>query len=84
MSEISKLTVAHLQKFTFERVLNEDPLTHSLILLGSFPDPSSNQIVKAVVRVEKTALKPSDGPSFFGETGLINKMALEESTDIVR
>lgn len=78
-------SLADLEKFTFERVLNEDPLTHSLILLGSFPRPElSDGSVKAVVRIEKTALSPDDGPRFFGANGIIKRVDMEGSTDIVR
>jgi len=63
--------------------LNEDPLTHSLTLLGKFPDPESpNGKVKAVVRVEKTALDPADAPKFIAENGFIKRIELEQSTDI--
>ena len=72
-----------LRKFTFERLLNEDPLYHSLTLLGEFPDPENpSGKVKAVVRVEKTALDPADAPKFFGESGFIKTIELEQSTDI--
>ncbi|KAF8879092.1 scavenger mRNA decapping enzyme [Gymnopilus junonius] len=72
-----------LNKFTFEKLLNEDPLTHSLILLGNFPDPDNiNDKITAVVRIEKTALHPENGSDFFGEKGLVKRVELEGSTDI--
>ena len=49
-----------LISFDFERVLNEDPATHSLIVLGSFPGvqgpDSPGERVRAIIRIEKTAL----------------------------
>ncbi|KAF8168212.1 scavenger mRNA decapping enzyme [Crassisporium funariophilum] len=74
-----------LNDFSFEKVINEDPLTHSLILLGTFPSPDDQNLgekVKAIVRIEKTALDPGDAPRFFGETGLINRAVVEGATDI--
>lgn len=73
-----------LSKFVFERVLNEDPLTHSLIILGTFPSPDVDDQVRAIVRIEKTALKSGDSSNFFGDNGMIKKVQLEETTDIVR
>lgn len=73
-----------LNKFKFERILNEDPLTHSLLLLGTFPAHSADSgQVTAIVRIEKTALNPADSTRFFGEEGLVNKVQVEGSTDIV-
>jgi m7GpppX diphosphatase len=78
-------SLSDLEKFTFERVLNEDPLTHTLILLGTFPRPEpSDEPLKAVIRIEKTALNPGDGPRFFGANGIIKRVEVEGSTDIVR
>ncbi|KAF9478190.1 mRNA decapping enzyme [Pholiota conissans] len=72
-----------LEQFTFERILDEDPLTHSLILLGTFPNPQvSDGVVKAVVRIEKTALSPDDGSRYFGSNGVVRKVEVEGSTDI--
>jgi m7GpppX diphosphatase len=73
-----------LNQFVFERILNEDPLTHSLIVLGTFPSPDPDNQVKAIVRIEKTALNLGDGSKIFGDNGIIKKAQLEESTDIVR
>lgn len=80
--------VSALKKFSFQRVLDEDPLTHTLILLGTLPNSSetldSENTVEAIVRVERTTLSAKDAPLFFGDNGLIKKTALEGSTDIVR
>lgn len=73
-----------LNQFVFERVLNEDPLTHSLIILGTFPTPDVDNQIRAIIRIEKTALNPGDSPFFFGDNGMIKKIQLEENTDIVR
>ncbi|KAH9990963.1 scavenger mRNA decapping enzyme [Russula compacta] len=67
-----------LGRFVFERVLNEDSLTHSVVLLGtlpSSPDTPDGQVKTAIVRIERTAL-----PSF--SDGLIATAKLVESTDI--
>ncbi|KAF9465355.1 scavenger mRNA decapping enzyme [Collybia nuda] len=69
--------------YRFERVLNEDPLTHTLILLGSLPDPTRrNGRVNAIIRIEKTALDSEQADKFFAIEGLIKSLVLEESTDI--
>jgi len=73
-----------LNKFKFVRILNEDPLTHSITLLGNFPERDGLGDVPAIVRVEKTALNVNDAPHLFGERRSIRKVVLEESTDIVR
>ena len=72
--------LADLRRFRFERVLNEDPLTHSIALLGTL---SKDPKVQAIIRIEKTALDASDAPRLFADDGLIQKVQLEESTDIV-
>lgn len=75
-----------LNKFVFEKVINEDPSTHSLILLGTLP-ASPQQIdtrVRAIVRIEKTALKLDDAPKLLGGSGIIKRAELGGSTDIVR
>lgn len=75
-----------LNKFKFEKVINEDPLTHSLIFLGSFPAPiggDSSERVTAIVKIEKTALDPESAQHFFAHDGAVKRVALEESTDIV-
>jgi m7GpppX diphosphatase len=77
-----------LNEFNFERVINEDPATHSLILLGTLPATHGElegTRVKAIIRIEKTALAPDQAKSFFsGESPLVERVELEESTDIVR
>jgi len=77
-----------LEKFTLERILNDDPITHALTILGNIPAPTSNNEdsegrLQAIIRIEKTALNPEDAPLFFGPRGLIKRAELEESTDIV-
>ncbi|KAI0251928.1 scavenger mRNA decapping enzyme [Lactifluus subvellereus] len=66
-----------LDRFMFERVLNEDPATYSVALLGSLRPPgnSDGQEKTAIVRIERTAL-----PSF--SDGLISTVKFIESTDI--
>ncbi|KAG6884716.1 hypothetical protein C0992_005884 [Termitomyces sp. T32_za158] len=77
-------TLAKLNNFHFDKVINEDPLTHSLTLLGTFPSTDDAQErVAAIVRVEKTALDPETAGKLFAPDGLVKKVAVEESTDIV-
>ncbi|KAG5349937.1 hypothetical protein C0989_001194 [Termitomyces sp. Mn162] len=72
-----------LKYFQFDKVINEDPLTHSLTLLGTFPSPDEVQDrVTAIVRVEKTALDAGTAEHLFAADGLVRRVALEESTDI--
>ena len=74
-----------LNQFVFDKVLNEDPLTHSLVILGTFPTPDVDNQVRAaaIVRIEKTALNPGDSSDFFGDNGMIKKIELEGNSDIV-
>jgi m7GpppX diphosphatase len=77
-------TLEALRKFKFERVLNENALTHSIIFLGSLPEPEGDNEVQAIIRIEKTALEPSQIPSVFHSLSGIERVQLEQSTDIVR
>ena len=65
-----------LTEFSFTKVLSEDPFTHSIVLLGTFPNPTT----QAIVRIEKTALNSQNPANFFSE---IQRIELENSTDIV-
>ena len=76
------ISLDKLNKFQLDRVLNEDPLTHTLTLLGTLPGEDTAP-VKAIVRIEKTALNSQRAGSILGEDGLIHRVTLEESTDIV-
>jgi m7GpppX diphosphatase len=81
-------SIDKLNKFHFERVINEDPVTHSLILLGTLPaahgQDDLGEHVRAIIRIEKTALAPDRAKSFFsGETAFLKRVEVEESTDIV-
>jgi len=72
-----------LKEFAFERILNEDPITHALVLLGNASAPNNEEgSVKVIIRIEKTALNPKEAPYFFGPRGLIQRALVEESTDI--
>ncbi|KAI0280411.1 scavenger mRNA decapping enzyme [Russula aff. rugulosa BPL654] len=70
-----------LDRFVFERVLNEDPIARSVILLGTLRPTAASDISDAaeakaaIVRIERTAL-----PSF--SDGLIATTKLIETTDI--
>ena len=62
--------------------LDQDPVAHSLTLLGSFPDmEDSSLMTPAVVRIEKTALSAANAPFFLGRT--LADVQLMESTNIV-
>ncbi|KAG6876798.1 hypothetical protein C0993_000385 [Termitomyces sp. T159_Od127] len=75
-------TLNKLRNFQFDQVINEDPLTHSLTLLGTFPGTDVQNRVTAIVRVEKTALDPETAGRLFTADGLLKKVAFEESSDI--
>lgn len=81
---VAPQSLEDLNKFQFDRILNEDPLNHSLALLGSFPSQSGQQRVQAIVRLERTALSAANASHFFNINGQFRKVQLEESTDIVR
>ncbi|KAI0317319.1 scavenger mRNA decapping enzyme [Amylostereum chailletii] len=68
----------NLENFECQRVLNEDPQTHTVTLLGTLPPPPSSPESPrhlAIIRIEKTAL-----PSF--SDTLVSNTKLIESTDI--
>jgi m7GpppX diphosphatase len=78
-----------LNKFTFERVINEDAATHSLALLGSLPSPDDPQTkAQAIIRIEKTALDVNNAPFYFSSNtdnpGLLHRTQLAGHSDIVR
>ncbi|KAF8625911.1 hypothetical protein AX17_006637 [Amanita inopinata Kibby_2008] len=82
----SPQTLEALNDFSFRKVINEDPVTRSLTLLGTFPSPTNSESqVQAIIRVERTALDVSNAPLFFApeNKGLVQRVHLEESTDIV-
>ncbi|OCH87060.1 scavenger mRNA decapping enzyme [Obba rivulosa] len=74
--------IAALRAFKFERVLNDDPITHALTLLGSFlaADSTSQDRSPAIVRIEKTALSSEHADKLFSEA--LDDVRLIESTDI--
>ena len=78
----SMSNLSRLNEFSFIRVLLEDPFTHSIVLLGTFPSPAGE--TQAIVRIEKTALNSENPARFLSENGYIQRVELEESTDIVR
>ncbi|KAH9036546.1 scavenger mRNA decapping enzyme [Lactarius hengduanensis] len=69
----------NLERFVFERVLNEDLTTQTVVLLGSLKPNSDSDSdglgIPAIVRIERTAL-----PTF--SSGLISTTSLIGSTDI--
>jgi m7GpppX diphosphatase len=79
------ISLSRLNEFSFTKVLHEDPFTHSIVLLGTFPSPlaSPTDKTQAIVRIEKTALNSENPANFFSENGYIQRVELEDSTDIV-
>ncbi|KAI0777504.1 scavenger mRNA decapping enzyme [Trametes elegans] len=69
-----------LQHFQFERVLNEDPVTHALTLLGTLPVKGSSEHTQAIVRIEKTALTSEGADRLLSE--LLQDSKSIEGTDI--
>ncbi|EMD31964.1 hypothetical protein CERSUDRAFT_69043 [Gelatoporia subvermispora B] len=70
-----------LRSFHFDRLLNEDPITHALTLLGSFPAPEGAQgRSPAIVRIEKTALLLERAGELLSQS--LRDARLIESTDI--
>lgn len=78
----SPKNLADLRHFQLERVLNEDPLTHCIALLGSLAKEGQER-VQAIIRLEKTALEANNAARYFSPDGVIQRVELEESTDIV-
>lgn len=73
-----------LKNFKFQRILHEDSLAHIVIFLGSLPDLEGNGgEIQAIVRLEKTAFDPAQIPSIFNAPTGIEKVRLEQSTDVV-
>ncbi|KAF8810783.1 scavenger mRNA decapping enzyme [Phlegmacium glaucopus] len=83
MSNPAPKSLSRLNEFSFKKVLHEDPFTHSIILLGTFPSPTDSlDKIQAIVRMEKTALDSANPGRFFSENGYVQRIELEESTDI--
>ncbi|CDO73905.1 hypothetical protein BN946_scf185016.g62 [Trametes cinnabarina] len=73
--------IVSLRQFRFERVLNEDPLTHALTLLGTLPvDGTSDARAPAVVRIEKTALTSDNAEQLVSQH--LKDTKLLDNTDI--
>ncbi|KAI0330054.1 scavenger mRNA decapping enzyme [Cubamyces sp. BRFM 1775] len=72
--------LAILQEFRFERVLNEDPITHALTILGTLPVEGKSEHAQAIVRIEKTALIGDQADQLF--PGQLKDSKLIDSTDI--
>jgi len=66
-----------LKQFKFERILNEDPITHSLALLGKFTEGEESS--PAVVRIERSTLSAQSSDDFWKGVERIN---IVESNDI--
>ena len=98
MAPLSLKDVEALKRFRFERILNEgghpadfrlprsylytDPFTHSLALLGTFPNAEDSDTVQpAIVRVEKTVLPASFAPMLVAQ--FVKDVQFMENTSIV-
>ncbi|KLO12332.1 scavenger mRNA decapping enzyme [Schizopora paradoxa] len=68
-----------IRSFVFERVLNDDPFTHSSALLGTLPSPVTGDRSPAIIRVERSPIAPNVATSL---PGRLAKIKLIESTDI--
>ncbi|EJF56971.1 scavenger mRNA decapping enzyme [Dichomitus squalens LYAD-421 SS1] len=77
---MSRYELATLKQFQFERVLNEDPITHALTLLGKLPVQGTSEYADAVVRIEKTALQADSAEHIL--TRSLESSQLIEGTDI--
>ncbi|KAI0674140.1 scavenger mRNA decapping enzyme [Trametes maxima] len=77
---MSKYDLTVLKQFRFDRVLNEDPVTHALTLLGSLPVDGTSEHAQAIVRIEKTALTADHAAELL--PGLLEDSKLIEGTDI--
>ncbi|KAI0764831.1 scavenger mRNA decapping enzyme [Fomes fomentarius] len=71
---------ALLRQFQFERVLNEDPVTHALTLLGTLPVEGSSGAAPAILRIEKTALSVDAADQIVAK--FLESTKLIEGTDI--
>ncbi|GJE86757.1 scavenger mRNA decapping enzyme [Phanerochaete sordida] len=81
MARVVLKGVDSLRLFKFERILNEDPVAHSLTLLGMLPDADEEgKTVQAIVRVEKTALPAQQATRLV--THFVKDVQLMENTDI--
>ncbi|KAF8531329.1 scavenger mRNA decapping enzyme [Gautieria morchelliformis] len=72
--------VALLRNFRFDRVLNDDPLVHSLFILGKLPHASSDSPSPAIISLQRTHL-----PVDFAHTlvqDLVEQVKPLESNDI--
>ncbi|TFY51808.1 hypothetical protein EVJ58_g10369 [Rhodofomes roseus] len=73
--------VAALRLFAFDRVLNYDAATQTIVLLGSFPAADgASERSPAIVRIEKAAL-PVDQPAALLESAIAD-VRLIENNDI--
>ncbi|KAI0341516.1 scavenger mRNA decapping enzyme [Trametopsis cervina] len=75
----NSIDIEKLKAFRFERLLNEDPVLHSLTLLGTIPNNESTNL-PAIVRVEKTPLPASSATTVIEEQ--LDNVQPIESTDI--
>ncbi|KAI1798380.1 scavenger mRNA decapping enzyme [Ganoderma leucocontextum] len=77
---MSKYDLTILKQFQFERVLNEDPITHALTLLGKLPLAGTSESADAIVRIEKTALSTDSAGDILTKSLASSKLI--EGTDI--
>ncbi|KAH9939179.1 scavenger mRNA decapping enzyme [Amylocystis lapponica] len=70
-----------LRQFKFERILHEDPMMHTVSLLGTFPQSGDYEPrLPAIVRIEKTAIKTDSLVDLF--SGALSDAEVIERNDI--
>ncbi|KAF8509066.1 scavenger mRNA decapping enzyme [Hysterangium stoloniferum] len=76
-----EIDIELLRKFQFERVLDDDPLVHSLYILGKLPDvANANSYAPAIISLHKTHLPLDSANTVFQE--LLERVRPIEANDI--
>lgn len=71
--------LSFLTSFELKDIINEDPVTHSITLLGTLPTGASNERDVAIVNLQKTAFDPKEVAQL---ASLLSTAALVECNDI--
>jgi len=69
-----------LKAFKFERILNQDPVSHAVSFLGTLPNAEGAH-EPAIIRMEKTPLPESSAKEF---AQIVHDVENIEHNDIVR
>jgi len=78
-------TLENLNTFKFERLINGDPESRFLLILGSFPhllDSDGKTPANAIIRIEKTAFNISTASQILGGSGCIQRAELDKVTEV--